>query len=520
MKKKEFNKGQNGQSMIIIAISIVAIIGFVGLTVDVGRLFIAYGNLRKAVDAGALAAAAQFREGRGESDLLSAAKDAMSLNGVNPTTITIEVCDYSLPPAQRDPLLCTEPKKKLVRVNATGSLDMTFLNVVGVHTITLSSSSISEAASMDVVLVIDISESMAWDAPEGSSMRDPHQCNDPSAYPGSEDAGEYAEFPNGFPGECHPFEEVKHSASAFVKRVLDKEPGDEEDRLAIVTFANGWSGDVNMGTHYRTSGWTNDQDTALDIIKNLTIFDPGVCKDSLGNIVTYYGPCRNYDSDGNFLGLYCYSCIDSGDLSALTSTNIGGGLRKGGQMFAYQTREDSLWVVILLTDGMANATDIDVSDDIEDFSTYPLGYCPNDWTFPLCQDENVTTRHAGSLASYDADDYARDMANFVGCYPEGQAAACGSIQGQGAVIFTIGLGNGVLDTSNEVNGQPYGTNLLRYIAAVGYDGDPASDPCTGYYDNEEEWKTWCGNYYFSPEGQQLLSVFENIASRIFTRLSR
>ena len=512
---------QKGQSMIIIALAFVAIIGFVGLTIDIGRLFIAYGNLRRAADAGALAAAAQFREGRGESDLLAAARDAMSLNGVNPSTVNIEVCDYSLPADQRDPLLCTEPKKKLVRVTATADVDMTFLQILGLHTLSLTSSSISEAASMDVVLVIDISESMTWDAPEGSSMRDPHQCNDPVAYDGSEDAGEYSEFPNGFPGECHPFEEVKHSASAFVKRVLDKDPTDEEDRIAIVTFANGWSSDMNLGTHYRTSGWTNDQDTALDIIKDLTVFEPGICRDpSTGDIVTYYGPCRNYDSDGNYQGLYCYSCVDSGDFSALTSTNIGGGLRKGGQMFAYETRDDSLWVVILLTDGMANATDIDAYDDIEDFSTYPLGYCPNDLTFPLCQDEDVTTRHGSSTNAYDADDYARDMANFVGCYPEDQAPACGTTQGQGAVIFTIGLGSGVLDTRNEVNGQPYGTNLLRYIAAVGYDGDPSSDPCAGYYDNETEWKNWCGNYYYSPEGAQLLAVFEDIASRIFTRLSR
>lgn len=515
------NNSSKGQSTILMALTFLVLIGFIGLTVDVGRLFIAYGNLRKAADAGALAAAAQFREGRSEADLLYAARNAMSLNGVNPTSITIETCDYSLPVDQQDPLLCTNPKRKLVRVNATASLNMTFLQALGVHTITLSSSSISEAASMDVVLVIDISESMAWDAAPGSDLRDPHACNDTGEFPGTEDAGEYPDFPNGFPGECHPFEEVKHSASAFVKRILDKDPVDEEDRVAIVTFANGWSSDPDLGTHYRTSGWTNDQDEALEIIRDLKIFDPGICRDRVtGNIVTYYGPCRNYNEEGDFLGLYCYSCIDSGDLSALPSTNIGGGLLKGGQMFAYQTREDSLWVVILLTDGMANATDIDASDDITNFATYPLGACPNDWTFPLCQDENVLTRHTSSSPQYDADDYARDMADFVGCYPQGQAAACGSVQGQGAVIFTIGLGNGVIDTSNEVNGLPYGVSLLRYIAAVGYDGDPATDPCAGLYDNLDEWKEWCGNYYFSPQGNQLLSVFEDIASRIFTRLSR
>ncbi len=521
MKKRTRFTNQKGQSTIVIALAFIALVGFVGLTIDVGRLFVAYAQLRQAADAGALAAASQFRVGRSQNDLLAAARDAMSINGVNPTTVNIEVCDYTAAPADRDPLLCTTPKKKLVRVTATASIDMTFLQVIGLHHISLTSSSISEAASMDVVLVIDISESMTWDAPVGDAMRDPYKCNDPGAYPGSEDAGEYSEFPNGFPGECHPFEEVKHAASAFVKRILDKDSSKEEDRLSIVTFANGWSSSVNLGTHYRTSGWTNDQDTALNIIKNLKVFEPGICRDpATQNIDTYYGPCRNYDSSGNYQGLYCFSCVDSGDFSALTSTNIGGGLLKAGQMFAYQTREDSLWVVILLTDGMANATDIDNSDDIQDFTTYPLGYCPNELTFPLCQDESVSTRHSGTSSAYDADDYARDMANFVGCYPEDQAAACGSIKGQGAVIFTIGLGKGVLNTKNEVSGKPYGTSLLRYIAAVGYDGNPATDPCASFNGNETQWKKWCGNYYFSPAGNQLLAIFEDIASRIFTRISR
>jgi hypothetical protein len=46
---------------------------------------------------------------------------------------------------------------------------------------------------MDVVLVLDISESMSWDAPSGDLLRDPSHCNDTTLYPGSEDAG-----------ECHP----------------------------------------------------------------------------------------------------------------------------------------------------------------------------------------------------------------------------------------------------------------------------------------------------------------------------
>jgi hypothetical protein len=54
----------------------------------------------------------------------------------------------------------------------------------------------------------------------------------------------------------------------------------------------------------------------------------------------------------------------------------------------------------------------------------------------------------------------------------------------------------------------------RYIAAVGYDGDPTTDDCDGVGTGNS-----CGNYYFAEEGFELEAVFEAIASRIFTRIT-
>jgi hypothetical protein len=88
------------------------------------------------------------------------------------------------------------------------------------------------------------------------------------------------------------------------------------------------------------------------------------------------------------------------------------------------------------------------------------------------------------------------------------------------VIFTIGLGDLMIDSTAC---DPYyaglcdadlGEQLMRYIAAVGDDGDPATDPCAGKVKGID-----CGNYYFSPTGSGLLRVFEAIASRIFTRIT-
>jgi len=529
LSKLFLKESSRGQVFIIIAAAFLVLVAFVGLAVDAGLAFIAYGKLARSVDAAALAAAAQFREGRTVEEMEATAANAMTVNGVQFSDINVELCDYSQPIEAQDPQLCTQPyHKKLIRVTVQAAIPLSFLRVVGFDTISLTSTAISEAASMDVVLVIDISDSMAWDAGTGDPLRDPSVCNNFAVYDGSEDAGEYPTFPDGLPGECHPFEEVKNAAAEFVLRILDKDEAEEEDRLAIVTFGNGWSSEANMGTHLRTDYWTSDSATALSIIRDLVIFEPDICNvpdptdPNYGAIYTYWGPCRKYipPESSDYQGVYCYSCNDSLDLSYKTSTNIGGGLLQAGNMFSYQTKEDALWVVILLTDGMANATDREDDDNISQFSTYPVGFCPNDWTFPLCQDEDVATRHGNGDLMYDADDYARDQAEFVGCYPTNMADDCNGQAGQGAVIFTIGLGNGVLDTTNEINGLPYGTALLRYIAAVGDDGDPGSDPCNIYWEDAGDWEEWCGNYYFSPAGNQLSAVFQDIASRVFTRLTR
>jgi len=498
-----------GQTFIILAVAFLVLVAFVGLATDAGLAFIAYGRLSRAADAAALSAASQFREGRSVSELRATAENAMAVNGVDFTAIDVEICDYSLPEDEQDPQICPQPdRKKLVRITVSADVPMAFMRVLGFDNMNVSAISIAEAASVDVVLVIDISESMAWDAPQGDPMRDPSVCNDAN--------------------NCHPFEEVKDAASEFIQRVLDKPESEEEDRLAIVTFGNGWSANKDIGTYVRTDGWTSDASTALSIVENLKIVQPDPCFYEDGTIRTEYGPCIFYDppDSTNFKQVYCISCLPDyyDDPSYLPTTNIGGGLKLAGNMFGIETREEALWVVILLTDGMANATmpDGDGTDILTDPDTYPVGNCPKDWIYPLCQDEDVTTRHDPDteIAEYDADDYARDMADFVACPPINGYGYCAGIQGQAAVIFTIGLGNGVLDTTNEVNGLPYGTALLRYIAAVGDDTNPTTDACENFWDDADGWQEWCGNYYYSPEGDQLNSVFQDIASRVFTRLTR
>jgi hypothetical protein len=275
------------------------------------------------------------------------------------------------------------------------------------------------------------------------------------------------------------------------------------DRMAIVTFAN-------VGARQITLAAGDNPTDVFNSIQGLEVSpDPG------------NPPCD----------------FGGGDPRGCTNTNTGEGLLLGGNLFGDpdasgpppvpgEIREEAVWILILLGDGGANA--------LRD-PTYPVidrqGWiCPNTlganqptWVQPFCRDPLASTRHSSSSDDYDPDDFARDAADFVGC-PDAfspQPAGC-SAPGQGAVIFSIGLGDLVIDNpcwpGYAGSCDPdLGERLLRYVAGVGDDGDPVTpgDPC-----NTAATGTDCGNYYFAPTGAGLLRVFEAIASRIFTRLTQ
>ena len=111
-------------------------------------------------------------------------------------------------------------------------------------------------------------------------------------------------------------------------------------------------------------------------------------------------------------------------------------------------------------------------------------------------------------ADPEFDNWCRDSLN----YGAGEG-------GQNALIFTIGLGPLVINTN--LGDPDAGEQLLRYAAGVGADGKPnplfggSLDDCNGIGNGIS-----CGNYYFAPTGAQLVQIFEDIASRIFTRLTQ
>ena len=213
-----------------------------------------------------------------------------------------------------------------------------------------------------------------------------------------------------------------------------------------------------------------------------------------------------------------------------------GGVYPAGHSYAVpETRETARWVVVWLTDGPTNSgfahdgRNVDASDNQILVGANPIqdSICPAyTWHIPqdppggeypynyrFCADLNarptladiaadpthpyIFGRHAPDQAGtpldaqlYDADDYARDMVDFV----------TDPLAGQGAMMFSIGLGTQITSMTpyEQTSGKPApGQTLLEYAAEKGN-----------------------GIYYAAPNASQLQTIFLAIANKIATRLSR
>jgi hypothetical protein len=506
----------------------VAIAAFVGLMVDVGVWVIEYGKLKRGIDAGAVAAVQQFRNGYDPADLAAAATNFLTLNDTSASNITILRCkevligttwvvDTTVDGTMHDATLCTTPRRKLIRLVAERWVNFAFLRVIGINGTLIRARSVGEAASIDLVLVIDTSASMAYetqpggnpDSSNGEPLEDPFVCNYSLTDP------------------CKPLVDVKAKAVQFVNSTdLLFFP---YDRVAIVAMTSQEPNTLERFPDPNNPVLTlsDNRDAVINAINSLKVHEPVACNwyGEAEGVAAYppKGTCRNYGPSGvagvdPFQGMSCPIkdrgadlmldgpvVFDSpGDPTSCGSSNIGGALNRAGMEFARPglRRDEALWVVILLAGGPANATDPD-----EDLA-FPDGFCPlstqNRPTaedIPNCRGADVeqATRHYVNDADtsddleYDADDYARDIADFL-ANPD---------TGQDITLFTIGLGKFVQQASL---GDPLaGEKLLTYVAEQAAPGVPNVSH---------------GFYRYSPDTAGLEAIFKAIADNIFTRIAQ
>jgi hypothetical protein len=154
--KRFLRRSEQGQSVVVLALGFLALAAFVGITTDISVAFVRYAQLSRAVDSAAIAAANQMRQDTSHATLGLAARQFIEFHGIQPDQVDVLTC-LTRP---GDPNLCTEDQAKLVQVVAYVESPTFFMRLIGYDSFDLWASSISQTAALDVVLIMDVSESM------------------------------------------------------------------------------------------------------------------------------------------------------------------------------------------------------------------------------------------------------------------------------------------------------------------------------------------------------------------------
>ncbi len=517
---------ERGQALVITAVAFMAMLAFAGLVTDAGTLYLNFTRLKRGLDAAAVAAANQIRDSslpaaQRAALIRESAREMLYLNDIADIySLETYICEDTGIPANFA-ALCPGPgeiKRKLAWIQATQNSPVYFLHLFGIETIPITTHSIGEAASLDVVIVIDTSESMASETPGfSSSDYDPSACNAANS--------------------CQPLRKAKDAANAMIDKFFDG-----YDRIAVVTY------DVMATIHdpnLATSDVLEADHTAVKAAINaIQLFDGPSNADILAHGNPMMGELNPMDINGD--GVY----FEAKDM--LGSTCTGCGMRVAGDILKAQGRVDSVWVIVFLSDGTTNVSDLPNAADTNNPvpAGYVDGFCGGAigarlWTnepstpYTWCNDSDPTTRHCGpfhanvgecpagatwvgnSTPPYDTEDYARDMTDRVALvYPLYPGDSPEPKSGDEVAIYAIGLGQAAKPPDYD------GEQLLRYMANIGDDNfrnpvpdDPTdaypADPCDGAPP-----QTSCGQYYYAPSGAYLTQIFEKVAGSIFTRITQ
>lgn len=522
MLKKIHKTSERGQAIIIIAAALVGLVAIVGLMIDGGILLIEYARLKRGIDAASIAAASQFRKGFVVEDLVKAGEEFLKFNQSD-AQVSIFTCET-------DETLCFDPPRKLVRVTATRRVQFGFMRIVGIDYTDIEATSVGEAASVDMVLIIDTSSSMAYDTndytPGDNRDNDPADQSNPVSLPGDDPVACNSKLPLGS-GRCEPLGSIIDVAVNFVEAQLLFYPYDRVALIASTEQVAGGNRNPVVVLPFNNN-YNEGTDTVTTEIQNairaLRVFQPVAC-DTFESQNTSLGGCiRSLNGIYDVIG--CDRTGGINDTSTCGSSNFGGSFRLAGQQFDY-ARQEAFWVTIALIGGPATATD--------SVPGKPNGFCPSS-TWPPngrgCRDADTVsinagfnpstfewddaTRHSPDLtdpanpifpSDYDADDYARDAADYI-TDPE---------TGQGATLYSICLGNLCRSQYPDGTADPYDNPYTDRNRTDPWSGDHLGEYIAQHSGGDTANH---GLYYYSSDVNELSGIFADIANNIFTRISQ
>lgn len=294
---------ERGQTIVLIALGMIAFVAIVGLAVDASLVYKAKQDLQRAIDSAALAAAYKLPN---KTIATSAAYEFMRLHGYNfdptnnPLTINFPVYD---------------PPRKAVTVDGSTNARLAFMGIFGINTIKVSAEGGGESAPMDVYLVVDLSESMVYDTTK------------PNPWP-----------PAGFT-KCNQWDSNQYSdcIAKYCNQYRVCDPLDKHLKPAAEFFIDQFS------AQYDRVGVVAYDNQGVQIIPLSSDFTA---------VKTELGKLNAFDHQGTSDP----SCpiYNNGSHLCNKNTNMGDGIMIAHNQLAMEGRMDAIWSIVLETDGKAN----------------------------------------------------------------------------------------------------------------------------------------------------------------------
>ncbi|MDO9366057.1 MAG: VWA domain-containing protein [Methylotenera sp.] len=254
--KSFYLKYCKGQIAIIVAISLIVLIGMVGLAIDSGRGYGVKAKLSAAVDAAAIAAARGLTVGDDDAERLANAQASAQkfFNGNFPNSYL-----GATPTSLNTTAVHKEDGYWQVNVSATANMPTTFMRVLGQNEVNVSAAGEAIRRDVDIMLVMDTSGSI------GSAMTGLKNC----------------------------------AKNSFVSKFISGPGG---DRLGLVSFASGAVLDVpinkdatrgfnktqmnNAIDAFTSSGWTASAEGMRRALNEINLI-PASTRSSLRAIVFF-----------------------------------------------------------------------------------------------------------------------------------------------------------------------------------------------------------------------------------------
>jgi Flp pilus assembly protein TadG len=351
-------RGERGQTLLLVALSIIGVVAAVGLATDGAVVFVAQRHLQRALDAAALAAANKLPD---QEEAEDAAYQFMRLHGYD---FDSDGLDIEFPE--------TTPARKIATVAATVNQNLFFLNVVGWHNVDVIAEGEGESAPLDVYLALDLSNSMVYDTPRPSWWNDNatrfHVCPQTGCHWSLCDENDDTSWNACRAYYCNYEGDLTAGGGGIVEtKERNCDPLDEHIKPAAKFFVD------QLDSDYDRIGLIG-YDRQGHVEQRLTD-DFDALKSAIDNMDAY--PVTSYEDNDAYL-----------------CTNIGDGLLSSNYWMSQPAppsgdggRIDSVWSTVLLTDGRANmfrdcpgCPDICTGCPVQECS-WTSGVCPqaNEW---------------------------------------------------------------------------------------------------------------------------------------------